>query len=99
MINPDIGIVAGSIHTFYGELESYGASEVTMLDKLDQVSAQVLSYTDKCFSMYAQSDKIHIKFYQRDDRCGTVYVKTQSYRHSPVSPNGGQKELQYAVFG
>ena len=65
MINPDIGIVAGSIPTFYGEVESSGSKKSTTLDKLDQVSAQVLHYTDKCFSMLAQSDKIHFKFYQR----------------------------------
>ena len=99
IINPDIGIVAGSVPTFYGEVESSGSKEKTMLDKLDQVSARVLCYTNKCFSMFAQSDNIHFKFYQRDDNCGTVYVKTHSYHHSPVSPIDGQKQLQLAVFG
>ena len=99
MINLDIGIVAGSIPTFYGEVESSGSKESTMLDKLDQVSAQVLCYTGKCFSMFAQSDKIHFKFYQRDDKCGTVYVKKHAYQHSPVSAIDGRKELQHAVFG
>ena len=40
MINPDIGIVAGSVPTFYGEVESSGSKEKTTLDKLDQVSAR-----------------------------------------------------------
>ena len=69
MIKPNIGIVAGSVPTSYGEVESAGSKEKSMLDKLDQVSARVLCYTDKCFSMFAQSDKIHFKFYQRDDNC------------------------------
>ena len=99
MINPDIGIVAVSVPMFYGEVESSSLKEETTLDKLDQVSARVLCYTDKCFSMFAQSDKIHFKFYQRDHNCGTVYVKKEAYSHSPVSPNDGQKELQHAVFG
>ena len=99
MVNPDIGIVAGSIPTFYGEVESSTPNESATLDKHDQVSAQVLCYTDKCFSMYAQSDKIHFKFYQRDDRCGTVYVKKHAYWHSPVSATHGRKELHNAVFG
>ena len=99
MINPDIRIVAGSVPTFYGEIESSGSKEKTMLNKLDQVSARVLCYTDKCFSMFAQSDKIHFKFYQRDDNCGTVYVKTHSCCHSPVSPIDGRKQLQHTVFG
>ena len=99
MINLDIGIVAGSIPTFCGEVESSSSKESTMLDKLDQVSAWVLCYTDKCFSMFAQLDKIHFKFYQRDDKCGTVCVKKHAYWHSPVSAIDGQKELQHAVFG
>ena len=99
MINLDIGIVVGSVPTFYGEFESSSSKEETMLDKLDQVSARVLCYTDKCFSMFMQSGKIHFKFYLRDDYCGTVYVKKEAYHHSPVSPNDGQKELQHAVFG
>ena len=69
MINPNIGIVTGSVPTSYGEVESAGSKEKSTLDKLDQVSARVLCYTDKCFSMFAQSDKIHFKFYQRDDNC------------------------------
>ena len=99
MVNPDIGIVAGSVPTFYREVESSGLKESAMLDKLDQVSAWVLCYTDKCFSMFTQSDKIHFKFYQRDDKCGTVYVKKHAYRHSPVSAIDSQKELHHAVFG
>ena len=99
MVNPDIGIVAGSVPTFYGEVESSGLKESATLDKPDQVSAQVLCYTDKCFSMFAQSDMIHFKFYQRDDKCGTVYVKKHAYHHSPVSAIDGQKELHHAVFG
>ena len=99
MINLDIGIVAASVLTFYGEVESFGSKEKMTLDKLDQVSARVLCYTNKCFSMFVQSDKIHFKFYQRDDKCSTVYVKTHAYRHSPVSPINGQKQLQHAVFG
>ena len=99
MINPDIGIVTGSVTTFYGEVESSSSKEETMLDKLDQVSAWVLCYTDKCFSMFVQLDKIHFKFYQRHNNCGTVYVKKEAYHHSPVSPNDGQKKLQHAVFG
>ena len=83
MVNPDIGIVTGSIPTFYGEVESSGLKESAMLDKLDQVSARVLCYTDQCFSMFAQLDKIHFKFCQRDDKCGTVYVKKHAYQHSP----------------
>ena len=98
MVNPDIGIVTGSIPTFYGEVESSSLQESATLNKLDQVSAWVLCYTDKCFSMYTQSDKIHFKFYQRDDRCGTVYVKKHAYRHSPVSATHGRKELHNAVF-
>ena len=98
MVNPDIGIVAGSVPTFYGEVESSTSKESATLDKLDQVSARVLCYTDKCFSIYAQSDKIHFKFYQRDDRCGTVYVKKHAYQHSPVSAIHGQKELHNAIF-
>ena len=63
MINPDIGIVTGCVSTFYGEIESSGSKEKSMLGKLDQVSARMLCYTDKCFSMFAQLDKIHLKFY------------------------------------
>ena len=99
MVNRDIGIVAGSVPTFYGEVESSGLKESAMLGKLDQVSAQVLCYTDKCFSMFAQLDKIHFKFYQRDDKCGTVYVKKHAYQHSPVSAIDSQKEPHHAVFG
>ena len=55
MINPDIGVVTGSVPTFYGEVESSGSKEKTSLDKLDQVSARVLYYTDKYFSMFAVS--------------------------------------------
>ena len=99
MIYPDIGIVTGSVPTFYEDVKSSGSKEKSMFDKLDQVSARVLCYTDKCFSMFAQLDKIHFKFYQRDDNCGTVYVKTHSYCHSPVSPIDGEKQLQHAVFG
>ena len=99
MVNPDIGIVAGSVPTFYGEVESSGSKKSATLDKLDQVSAWVLCYTDKCFSMFAQSYKIHFKFYQRDAKCGTVYVKKHAYWHSPVSAIDGRKELHNAVFG
>ena len=49
--------------------------------------------------MFAQLDKIHFKFYQRDEKCITVYVKTHAYRHSPVPPVVGQKQLEHAVFG
>ena len=54
MVNPDIGTVTGSVPTFYGEVEPSGLKESAILDKLDQVSARVLCYTDKCFSMFAQ---------------------------------------------
>ena len=87
MVNPDIGIVMGSVPTFYGEVESGGLNDGTMLDRLDQVSARVLCYTDKCFSMYTKADTIHFKFYQRDDDQGTVYVVTHIYCHSPVLVN------------
>ena len=76
MINPDIEILTGSVPTFYGEVESSGSKEKTMLDKLNQVSARVLCYTNKCFSMFAQSDKIHFKFYQRDDNCMSRHTLT-----------------------
>ena len=98
MINLDIGVVAGSLSMFHGEVESSSLKEETTLDKLDQVSAQVLCYTDMCFSMFVQSDKMCFKFYQRDDNCSTVYVKKEAYHHSPESPNDGQKELKHAVF-
>ena len=87
MANLDIGIVAGSVPTFYGEIESGGWNDGTILDRLDQMSARVLCYMDKCFSMYAKADTIHFKFYQRDDDQGTVYVVTHAYHHSPVLVN------------
>ena len=87
MANTDTGIVAGSVPTFYGEVDSWGQNDGTVLDRLDQVSARVLCYMDKCFSMNAKDDTIHLKFYQRDDDQGTVYVVTHAYHHSPVLVN------------
>ena len=83
----NLDIVMGPVPTFYGEVESWGQNEGTILDRLDQVSARVLCYTDKCFSMYAKSNTIYFKFYQRDDDQGTVYVVTHTYHHSPVMVN------------
>ena len=101
MVNPDIGIVMGSVSMFDGEVESLGQNEGTVLDRLDQVSARVLCYMDKCFSMYAKSDTIHFKFYQRDNDQGTVYVVTHAYYHSPVMINVFLNEkhstMQYIV--
>ena len=65
------------------------------------VSARVLCHTNKCFSMYAKSDLIHLKFYQQDDDQGTVYIVTHSYHHSPVLANiiPQWKALNHAVYG
>ena len=63
--------------------------------------ARILCYTDKCFSVYAKSDKFKILFYQRDENVGKVYVQTQQYSHSPTIP-GSQpllKSLTDAVYG
>ena len=76
-----------SVPPFYGEVESWGQNEGTVLDRLNQVSARVLCYMFKSFSMYAKDDSIHFKFYQRDDDQGTVYVVTHAYCHSPVLVN------------
>ena len=101
MVNLEIGIVMGSVPTFYGEVESGGQNDGTMLDRLDQASARVLCYMDKCFSMYAKADTIPFKFYQRDDDQGAVYVVTHTYHHSPVLVNviPQRKALHHAVYG
>ena len=100
-MNLDLAIIVGTVPTLYGEVESSHFSDDTSFKWLDQCSARILSYTNKCFSVYAKSDIIHIKFYQRDDNRGTVYCGKQHYNHSPVDQNQvpQQNSLQYAIYG
>ena len=58
MVNLDLAIVTGTEPTLYGEVESSCWSDATAFERLDQVSARVLCYTDKCFSIYAKGDVI-----------------------------------------
>ena len=92
----------GSTPTLYGEVESNtGRRDDAVIDKLNQAVARILCYTDKCFSVYAKSDKLKILFYQRDENVGKVYVQTKQYSHSPTIP-GFQpriKSLTAAVYG
>ena len=101
IVNPDLAIVATSVPTLYGEVESSHRSDATTLDKLHQVSARILCYTDKCFSVYTKSDIIHIKFYQWDDNNGIVHVLKMHYSHLPIltNVNPHQKALQHVVYG
>ena len=64
VVNPDLAIVMGTVPTLYGKVESSHSSDDTSFEWLDQCSVRILSYTNKCFSVYAKSDIIHIKFYQ-----------------------------------
>ena len=101
-INPDLAIVAGCTPTLYSEVESNrGRQDDTVIDKLNQAVARILCYTNKCFSVYAKSNKLKILFYQRDENVGKVYVKTQQYTHSPTIPGSQllQKSLTEAVYG
>ena len=101
VVNPDLGIIAGTAPTLYGEVESGHCSDEQNFLGLDQCSSQILCYTDKCFSLYAKASVIHLRYYQRNDTTGTVYVLSQHFNHSP--PDQTQiplcKSLQNAVYG
>ena len=83
VVNPDLGIVAGTAPTFYGEIESGHHSDEQKFLRLDQCSSRILCYTDKCFSLYAKASVIHLRYYQRNDDTGTVYILSQHFNHSP----------------
>ena len=51
VVNPDLAIVARTVPTLYGEVESSHLADATSFERLDQCSARVLSYRDKCFSV------------------------------------------------
>ena len=92
----------GSTPTLYSEVESNtGRGDDAVIDKLNQAVARILCYTDKCFSVYAKSDKLKTLFYQRDENVGKVYVQTEQYSRSPTIP-GSQpllKSVTDAVYG
>ena len=101
-INPNLAIVAGSTPTLYSEVESNtGRRDDVVIDKLNQAVARILCYTDKCFSVYAKSDKLKILFYQRDEKVGKVYVQIEQYSYSPTIPGSQSllKSLTDAVYG
>ena len=64
IVSLDLAVITRTVPTLYGEVESSNLSDATTFEMLDQVSAGILCYTDKCFSVYAKADVIHIKFYQ-----------------------------------
>ena len=99
-VNPDLGIIAGTSPTLYGEVESGHHTDVQNFIRLDQCTARILSYTDKCFSLYAKGDVVHLRFYQRNDSAGTVYVLSEHFNHSPAdeTQNPIRKSLQEAVY-
>ena len=82
-VNPDLGIVAGTAPTLYGEVESGHHSDEQIFLRLDQCSSQILCYTDKCFSLYAKASVTHLRYYQRNDATGTVYVLSRHFNHLP----------------
>ena len=86
-VNPDLGIIAGTSPTLYGEVESGHHTDEQNFLRLDQCTSWILSYTDKCFSLYAKADVVHLRYYQRNDSTGTVYVLSQHFNHSPPDAN------------
>ena len=64
VVKMDYAIVMGTVPTLYGEVESSHSADATSLEWLAKCSVRILSYTNKCFSVYAKSEIIHIKFYQ-----------------------------------
>ena len=64
IVNLDLAIVMGMVPTLYAEVESSHSFDDTSFKWLDQCSVRILSYMNKCFSVYAKSDVILIKFHQ-----------------------------------
>ena len=101
VVNPDLGIVAGTAPTLYGEVELGHRSDERNLLRLDQCSSRILCYSNKCFSLYAKTSVIHLRYYQRNDDTGTVYVLSQHFNHSPSDQMQVLlcKLLQNVVYG
>ena len=101
VVNPDLGIVARTAPTLFGEVELGHHSDEQNFLRLDQCSSQILCYTNRCFSLYAKASVTYLRYYQRNDATGTVYVLSQHFNHSP--PDQMQiplcKSLQNAVHG
>ena len=53
IVNPDLAIVTRSMPILYGEVESSNLSNVKVLDRINQATARILSYTNKCFLVCA----------------------------------------------
>ena len=100
-VNPDLGIIAGTSPALHEEVESGHHTDIQNFIRLDQCTSRILSYTDKCFSLYAKGDVVHLRFYQRNDSTGTVYVLSEHFNHSPPDQmqNPIRKSLQNAVYG
>ena len=100
-VNPDLGIVAGTSPTLYGEVESGHHNDIQNFMRLDQCTSRILSYTDKCFALYAKGDVLHFRFYQTNNSVGTMYVLSDHFNHSPSDQmqNTICKSLQNAVYG
>ena len=46
IVNPDLAIVIGNMPMLYGEVESSNLSDFKVLDRIDQATARILSYTN-----------------------------------------------------
>ena len=89
----------------YGEVESYkcreNASDDKPIAKLSQAVCRILSYTDRCFAIYAKSQELKIIFHQRDEYIGKVYMEVKMFSHSLTiaGTNLVRKSLAKAVRG